>query len=210
MRNWTPKGFDSPLSIARYSRNVLFTKFGLLGAAVAVVLVMVITSLIHSDGERFNLAFSGVQTGGISGPPQMIRPRFQGVDAQNQPYTVSAELAEQKDADHVTLTEVNADIVMKAGEWVTLSANSADVAVKENRFVLNGDVHVFMDSGYEVTTETMQVDLNNGLGSGDVALRIQGPPGILRAQGFKALERGQRIVFTGPVHLTVYSNGEDL
>lgn len=209
MVHWSPKGSHTPLAIARYSRNVLFTKFGLLGAAAVLVVILVITSLVHSGGERFNLAFSGVQ-GGISGPPQMIRPRFQGVDAQNQPYTISAELAEQKDANNVVLNQVNADIVMQDGQWVTMSADGADVAVEENRFVLKGNVHVFMDTGYEFTTETMAVHLDTGYGEGDVPVRIQGPPGILRAQGFRATDRGRRILFTGPVHLTVYSNGEGL
>lgn len=209
MLNWSPKGSYSPLSIARYSRNVLFTKFGLLAAAAILVVILVVTSFIHTGGERFNVSYSGVQ-GGVSGPPQMLRPRFQGVDGQNQPYTITAELAEQKDASHVALNKVNADIVMNDGQWVTMSADGALVSVEENRFTVHGNVHLFIDSGYEVSTESMNVNLAAGEGDGTVPLRIQGPPGILRAQGFKALDSGRRIVFTGPVHLTVYSNGEDL
>ena len=63
---------------------------------------------------------------------------------------------------------------------------------------------MFHDQGYEFQTATARVDLENSTASGDEPIDGQGPFGILKAQGFRVLESGERIFFVGPATLTVF------
>ncbi len=62
---------------------------------------------------------------------------------------------------------------------------------------LNGDVTLFHDQGFELRTETARFDLEAGTARGTESVEGQGPFGTLVSEGFRVLDRGERILFTG-------------
>jgi len=69
---------------------------------------------------------------------------------------------------------------------------------------LEGSVVLYHDSGYEFLTEKAKIDLERSIAEGDVPVRGQGPFGNLQAEGFRLVDKGKTIYFTGKSKLVIY------
>ena len=193
-------------SFAR-SRIVSTMKYLLPGAAFALLVLVAIWPRLLPDQDRFRVDLAAVgPTGGSK--PQVLNPRLQGIDSEKRPFQIVADLGSrvQNDAGEEVydLTNPKADIVLNDGSWIALNANDGRFDSFSNTLHLSGDVNMFHDQGYEFQTATARVDLENNTASGDEPIDGQGPFGILKAQGFRVLESGERIFFFGPATLTVF------
>jgi len=136
--------------------------------------------------------------------PVMEKPRYQGVDVHNQPYTIIAERAVQQDANTVTLETLNADMTQQNGKWLALNAASGVLNMQTKQLALAGGVNLFADGGYEFRTDHAHVDIQKGDASGDAHIEGQGPPGTLTADSFSANSHEHVIRFNGSVRMTLY------
>ncbi len=129
---------------------------------------------------------------------RLVEPRYQGLDEQNRPFTVTADVAAQTDApDIVDLAQPRADILLTDGSWVLLESREGRFDKARNRLDLSGDVTLWQDGGNMLVTATAEVQLQEGAASGDSPVAAQGPFGTLVSEGFRLTERGQVVVFTG-------------
>lgn len=129
---------------------------------------------------------------------RVVEPRYQGLDEQNRPYTVTADIAAQTDApDIVDLERPRADIVMTDGSWVLLESREGRFDKARNRLDLSGEVTLWQDGGNMLVTEAAEIALAEGAASGNRPVAAQGPFGTLVSEGFRLTERGQVVVFTG-------------
>ncbi|MBY0356264.1 MAG: hypothetical protein K2Q12_11140, partial [Rickettsiales bacterium] len=80
------------LVLARRSRYVLFSKIAL-GLMITVLLGVVVILPLMEEEARITIA---VNEKGQQAQPMMMNPKFQGTDAQNQPFTVTATRAFHK------------------------------------------------------------------------------------------------------------------
>ena len=71
---------------------------------------------------------------------------------------------------------------------------------------MTGAVNLFHDSGFEVRTETAQIDLKNGAATGNAFVEGQGPFGHLSGEGFHLLNKGKTIYFKGKSKLIFHPN----
>ncbi len=129
---------------------------------------------------------------------RLVEPRYQGLDEQSRPFTVTADIAAQTDnADIVDLAQPRADILLTDGSWVLLESREGRFDKARNRLDLSGDVTLWQDGGNMLVTEAAEVLLNQGAAAGDRPVAAQGPFGTLVSEGFRLTERGQVVVFTG-------------
>jgi lipopolysaccharide export system protein LptC len=202
---------DSPAPRTRsrrpvgYSRFVLFMKFLLPAAALCLVAAIVIWPQINITDNRFSIGFSKVQVGAKENP-SMVNARFVGADKKNQPFSVTADLAKNLaiGASKIELEMPKADIGVRDGSWLVLTANTGLYNQKDKILDLDGAVNLFHDSGFEFTTETAKVDLDAGVAEGGKEIQGQGPFGQLTAEGFRIEEKGNRILFTGKSKLVLH------
>lgn len=190
---WTP----SAGQIARRRLAVRLAKwvFPLLG--VGLLAGIAIWPEIDRMEDRARVSFRRVVTAAPDAV-RVIEPRYQGLDEQNRPYTVTAEVAAQTDApDIVDLTRPRADIVMTDGTWVLLESREGRFDKARNRLGLSGEVTLWQDGGNMLVTEAAEIALGEGSASGDRPVAAQGPFGTLTSEGFRLTERGQVVVFTG-------------
>ena len=137
---------------------------------------------------------------------RVTNARLTGTNKDGKPYTVTFENASQtkQDADLVTLTAPQADIELKDGAWVALSALRGRYH-RGNRIIeLDDPVRIFHDSGLEVGTGNVTFNLESGTGAGHDPLRAQAPFGQLESQGFRIRDEAAVFRFTGPVKATLY------
>ncbi len=129
----------------------------------------------------------------------MVRPRFDGLDKDGQPYTLTAERANQADeeGDLIFLVHPAADITLLDGRWVAVSANGGRYLRHRKQLELDGDVSLYHDDGYEIRTTAAAVDFNSGVIDTDAGVAGQGPRGEIQAQGMTVTEEGNVITLKG-------------
>ncbi len=193
-----------------YSRFVAMMKFLLPATAVVVILLVVLWPHLATDDLKFRLGFAAVKLG-ISEEPSMVNPRYVGADEENQPYSVTADLARKlsgglsiKGVDTLELEMPKADLMMKDGTWIVLTAENGVFVRARQTLDLKGAVNLYHDSGYEFRTDLAEIDLASGAASGNAPIEGQGPFGHLTAEGFSLVDRGKTIYFTGKSKLILY------
>ncbi|MEK9660841.1 MAG: LPS export ABC transporter periplasmic protein LptC [Alphaproteobacteria bacterium] len=170
-------------------------------------LVVAWPELMPGD-DRIEIDFAAVGPSG--GPkPQVLNPRVLGIDAQSRPFTITADLGSRTQTDDgrdvYLFDQPKADITLKDGSWVAVTSESGRYEENTQTLFLHDNVNLFHDSGYEFTTEAARFDVARDEASGDEPVHGQGPFGTLDSEGFRVLEGGERIIFTGKARMTIFS-----
>src|SRR5262249_18059700 len=127
-----------------------------------------------------------------------------GTDKKNQPFTVTADYAIQLDNDHVQMVELTADIQLIGGKGAAITAKEGVLSTSTHQGGLKGDGDVFFYHGYEFTHDAMHIDIAKKTITSTSEVKGQGELGTLHAKGFVATQADGRIVFGGPVHMTLF------
>jgi lipopolysaccharide export system protein LptC len=188
----------------RYSIFVGFMKVLLPAMAAGLILLVVAWPQFSVDEGQFRLSMSKLapeQADSLT----MLNAHFEGVDEKDQPYTITADMATQSenDKDLVTMELPKADITLEDGTWLALTARSGEYRKESEMLDLAGSVSLFHDQGFELQTDAARIDLNAGTAEGVHPVEGQGSIGSIQAEGFRVLDRGARILFTGKSHLVV-------
>lgn len=193
-----------------YSAFVQLLKFSLPVVAILLIGLMVFWQQIVPN-PKFLLPDVGELSPEMARNLTMTKPRFDGLDDQGRPYTVTAETALQADGsgDIVDLSQPKADMTMDNGTWMALSADQGRYNRAEEMLYLDGQVNLFQDRGFELRTPSATIDFRSGIANGDQGIEGQGPSGQLSAEGFEVRNRGGIIIFTGKSHLTVLPDSSE-
>lgn len=189
-----------------YSRIVWFLKYALPVIAGFVVVLVVFWPEFGQQPEKFRIPTSDIRMQ-TTGGQRVTNAIFTGVDKDNRPFSVTAKGLIQKadGAKSVELTEPKADIMLENDSWVIIAAPQGTFWRKHGLLDLVGGVKVFHDSGYEFRTAKASIDLKNRNASGDTLVIAQGPYGKINSQGFKVIDNGSRVIFTGKARLLIFS-----
>src|SRR5262249_34873866 len=87
------------------------------------------------------------------------------------------------------------------GAWLAVTSDTGLYQQQSQVLDLFGQVHLFHDRGIEFTTDSARVFMTQGTAEGDEHIEGQGDFGSLEAEGFRLLERGERVIFTGKARL---------
>jgi len=183
---------------------------------VLPILALIITALVFTWSHMEESNIIPVQeeeskTSRAVAKNELINPNFQSKDDKSQPYTITAKRAVQDrmDDDLVTLEKPVADILLNDGRWLAVKARGGSYDQGTRLLNLDGDVHVFHDSGYQLQTQKLRVDLRDNTAHSDTKVHIQGPAGTLQARGLTARRSEQTLVFDGPARLSLSMKDED-
>jgi len=177
-------------------------------AAALILLVFAWPQFAFKD-ERFRLGMSRLtldQTENLT----MLNARYDGVDEQRQPYSITADMATQSKQDEnlIDLELPKADMTMEDGAWLALTARTGEYRRSVELLDLAGSVSLFHDRGVELFSESARIDLGAGTAEGLEPVEGQGTFGTVNAEGFRVLDRGQTIIFTGKSQLILYPDAQ--
>ncbi len=192
---------------AAYSRFVSIMKFALPATALALVALIFLWPQIQMVDTRFSIGFARLKAT-ESEDPSMVNARYVGTDKNNQPFSITADLAKDllRGSAAIELEMPKADLALKNGTWIALTANSGVYDQRKKRLDLEGAVNLFHDSGYEFKTEKLRIDLEAGRAVSEKRVQGQGPFGQLQAEGFHLRNSGKSIFFTGKSKLIIRPN----
>lgn len=189
--------------IGYYTRFVYLIK-RLLWLLAACVVAAVIYIASDNTGERSSRIILSSIPHTSSLQDLMIKPHYQGIDKENEPYTVDAIKAIQKDANTVDMDTVTADMIKSNGRWLGLNSDKGELNTQSKQMLLNGHVTLFTDGGYEFRSDHAHVDIQQGNVDGDSPVEGQGPPGTLTADSFSSDGKTHIIHFNGSVRMILY------
>jgi lipopolysaccharide export system protein LptC len=132
--------------------------------------------------------------------------KYDGKDKKGRPYSITADSASHADGDdrHISLKKPMADIVMASGAYVALTANDGVLDRDADLVTLNGDVTLFHDNGLSFQTASATIHLKDKTAEGNAPVEGQNGDGELTSQGFRVLDDGDTIEFTGKAYMKIY------
>lgn len=189
--------------VAKYTRFVIFGKSLLWLLAIGIVALVIWIASNNNSDNGGRMVFTNT--------PKMeelqnimVKPRYQGVDVRDNPYTIEAESGIQKDKDSVALTKITADTTSQGGDWVALKSGAGVINMSTKQMELTDGVELFYEGGYQFRTDHAHVDIAKGTAQGDSHIEGQGTSGTIEADSFSILEHGSIINFNGSVRMLLY------
>lgn len=195
----------TPGRIARRRFLINLTKWMLPFAAMTLLASIALWPEIQDATTKARLSMNHV-SGELDGG-KLIDARYNGIDEKGRPYTVTAATAWQIDSERVGLTLPKGDITLENGTWLMLTAKEGTYIQHLNQLDLVKDVTLYRDDGTTMHTASASLDLKAGAAAGSEATHVEGPFGVLDAQGFVVMDKGTAIDFPGPAHVVLNGAG---
>jgi lipopolysaccharide export system protein LptC len=183
--DWSARSRSTVDDAERYSRFVNIMRRGLLLAGLVLIGLVVGYSLLPRQSQRIAMTFDKI--GIIANDLSMIKPKLHGMDSEGNPFTVTADKATQnpKDLRKAALTNVEADLSLKDGQWLNATAPHGVLDADARQLSLSGAIAVFTDQGYEMHTDLVHIDLAKSIAVGPHRVTGQGPAGTFVADRFR-------------------------
>lgn len=143
---------------------------------------------------------------------ELIKPTFQSIDEKDQPFTITADIATQTrdNPDIVNLDKPVGDLKMNDGTAVQIKAQSGIYEQKDEKLFLSGNVWLFHDSGYTLTSDEMRINMQTREAFSDKDVHVQGPDGTIDAVGMEAFSQKGVLIFKGPAKMVLTQAGQSL
>lgn len=139
-----------------------------------------------------------------TGANTALRPQFNGVDKNNQPYVLIADQGVQMGETKLSLTNAEFRLSLKTGETVTLRADTADYDQATGKVFMQGNVTLTHTTGYRFKTPKAWIDMNTSVAHGEDPVEGDGPAGTIQSpNGFRLSNHGEHIVFFGRSQLII-------
>lgn len=190
----------------RYSLFVRLMKRGLPVIALGLLALVLIWPNLDLESSKYRKSvLSQLKLQDVENLT-LVKATYSGTDEKNRPFTVTAEKAIQAsaEADLVRLIAPAADMTLATGKWVAITAREGEFLQKSKVLSLIGQVSMFHDDGYSLTTDLARIEMESGNAESTRPVLAKGPLGTIRSQGFKITDKGRRILFTGRTHLVIY------
>ena len=185
---------------ARRHRLLLWTKW-LLPAGALLLLGSIAAwpelnrSLNAGTSAAHQMAGVNLDTG------RMLGPRYHGRDVHGRPYTITADSARQITPDHLDLVQPVADTLTQNGTWMLVRAQTGVYMPHTQILDLFGHVSMYRDDGTLMTSPTAVMDVRRGIVATDDWVHVEGPFGVLDAQGDLIAQHDGIAQFRGPARM---------
>ena len=182
----------------RYSRAVAFLKRLLPMIGAALLLLVAAWPRLVPLFETVKLTVSGIDLREAR-ELNMLNPRYAGTDRLNRPYVITAAVGHQlpNRSDLMSLEKPRAEMIVHGGANVVLTAATAMYQSQPQLLDLFGDVTLTHQNGSRFVTQRAHANLANDTAEGNVPVEGHGPSGDIWGQGFRILDKGDTIIFTG-------------
>jgi lipopolysaccharide export system protein LptC len=195
-----------PASTQRaHRRKVSALRLALPAFAVLIICVVAVWAQWGAIEARFRVGFASINPEDAK-TLRMVKPRFAGTNKRSRPFMLTADEARRASpgADEIVLKNPKGDITTDSGAWVALMAANGSYAQKKQVLQLGGGVDLFHDKGLHFASPTARIDLKAGTAEGKDPVTGSGPSIDVTGEGFKVVDGGKTVVFTGKSKAILY------
>ena len=195
-RQWRPRS-----AADRYSRRVALLKRVLPAIGVALLLLVAAWPRLAPLLDSVRLGFAAIDLREAR-ELKMLNPRYAGIDRLNRPYVVTAAVGRQvpNRSDLMSLERPRAVMTVHGGAKVVLTAATGIYQSQTQLLDLFGDVTLTHQNGTRFVTSRAHADFSDNTAEGHDPIEGHGPSGDIWGQGFRILDKGDTIIFTGRSH----------
>ena len=182
----------------RHTRRVAVLKRLLPVIGVSLLLLIAIWPRLEPFWERMRISFPAIDLRDAQ-ELRMINPRYSGIDREGRPFVIIAASARQipDRQDLVSLQAPVAEMTLRSGAHVHATSVSAVYQSQASLIDMFGDVTVTHQDGTRFVTQSARVNTAQNSAEGNDPVAGHGPAGSVKAQGFRILDKGDTIIFTG-------------
>ena len=188
----------------RYSRRVALLKRVLPAVGLALLLLVAAWPRLAPLLESVRLGFPAIDLREAR-ELKMTNPRYAGVDRLNRPYVVTASVGHQVPSsnDLMSLDQPRAELRLRPDATAVLTSATALYQSQAQLLDLFGDVELTHQNGTRFMTRRAHANLADNTADGHDPVAGHGPWGDITAQGFRILDKGDTIIFTGASYLVL-------
>jgi lipopolysaccharide export system protein LptC len=196
-RQWRSRG-----AADRHSQRIALLKRVLPALGVALLLLVAAWPRLAPLLDSVRLGFPAIDLREAR-ELKMLDPRYAGIDRLNRPYLVTAAVGRQVSnrSDLMSLERPRAVMTVHGGAKAVLSAATGIYQSQSQLLDLFGDVTLTHQNGARFVTNRAHADFSTNTAEGHEPIEGHGPSGDIWGQGFRILDKGDTIVFTGRSHL---------
>lgn len=187
-----------------HSRRVALLKRVLPAIGLSLLLLVAVWPRLAPLLERIRFAFPAIDLREAR-ELRMLNPRYLGTDRENRPFVVTAAVGRQV-PDHnelMSLESPRADMKAHNGASVVITATTGIYQSQAQLLDLFGNVTLIHEDGTKFITDTARLNIAGNSAQGDDAIEGHGPSGDVKAQGFRILDKGDTLIFTGQSDLVL-------
>ena len=202
VRNWRMTPRETLHQARRYSAFVRIMKRALPLAVLGLGIAVLVYVLQPREVGRIAMTFETVST--IENDLTMLRPRLTGTDDDGMPFIVTAASAVEEDlTERVRLEDVQAELTLRDGTLLLLSAVRGVVDRRTSRLEISGGIEMTVPGGYVAHTANANADLRTGIVLGNSPVTAESKFGRLTAERFSFDKDTQQLLFLGDVHMLI-------
>ena len=185
-----------------YSRRVAFLKRMLPAFGVMLLLLVAVWPRLVPLLERVRLGIPLIDLREAR-ELRMLNPRYAGIDRYNRPFVVTSAVGRQipNRDDLMSLERPRAKLTLHSGASVVMTAAVAIYQSQAQLLDLFDDVNLVHQNGTRFVTRRAHVNVAAETAEGHDPVVGNGPSGNIAAEGFRVLDKGDTIIFTGQSHL---------
>jgi lipopolysaccharide export system protein LptC len=182
----------------RHTRRVAVLKRILPAIGVSLLLLIATWPRLAPLWERMRVSFPAIDLRDAQ-ELRMVNPRYSGIDREGRPFVIIAASARQipDRQDLMSLQAPVAEIRLRSGAEVRASAIRAVYQSQASVIDLFGDVTMRHQDGTRFLTQTARINAARNAAEGSDPISGHGPAGEIKAQGFRIIDKGDTIIFTG-------------
>ncbi len=129
---------------------------------------------------------------------------FEGVDKNNQPYTLTATQGTESKDGIIELMTPKLMMKLNSGETITLNSDKAIYNKITEKIEMIDNVRLIHSTGYDFTTKRAWLDMTSSIAFGHDPIQGSGPQGQLYAkEGFNLADKGNKISLRGRPELFI-------
>lgn len=135
----------------------------------------------------------------------MAKPAIAGLNSNGAPYSMKALRALQdiKNPNLITLEDITATVPVNASESADITAESGTYDRATDKMVLTKPFRIRLSSGVDAMFQSGDLDVKAGKLKTDQVVTIIMKSSSLIAQSMDMTDKGQNIIFTGRVRLSI-------
>ncbi|MFZ2003532.1 MAG: LPS export ABC transporter periplasmic protein LptC [Stellaceae bacterium] len=185
-----------------YSRRVALLKVALPAIGGSLLLLVMVWPRVAPLFDRFRFAAIDLRE---ARELRMINPRYVGTDRDGHPFVVTAAVGRQvpQRDDVMSLDSPAADLQSHSGAKIVVSGENGVYQTQTQFLDVFGKVTVHHENGSTFVTNSARLDAANDAAEGHDPVEGHGPQGDITAQGFRVIDKGDIVIFTGRSDLTL-------
>ena len=180
----------------RYSRRVALLKMALPAIGLTLLLLVIAWPRLAPLFDRLRFPAIDLRE---ARELRMLKPRYAGTDRNGNPFVVTAAVGRQvpERNDVMALDEPRADVKSRSGASMIVTADSGVYQTQTQFLDAFGHVTLAHENGTTIVTASARLDAANNAAEGHDRVEGHGPNGDIVAQGFRIIDKGAIVIFTG-------------